>query len=204
MNRRHNLIFGILVVSSFVFLVTVLVVVFALSSKGQSVPEFLEPFMKYHIEFMIIMGVFGVGSGLVSYKLMDNQLQGQNQILENQQKVLQKQHTLVKSNTEILLRFLDEDERNLLRLLFDKDGVTTQSEISKLNGMTRLKAHRIVKQLEARKIIHVEKFGKINMIRLTDDLKSAISIVSKNETTADSTNSVNFSSEAELAQQNLR
>jgi uncharacterized membrane protein len=40
--------------------------------------------------------------------------------------------------------------------------------------MTRLKAHRVVKKLEERKIIHIEKHGKINMVRVVDELKGAV------------------------------
>jgi uncharacterized membrane protein len=69
------------------------------------------------------------------------------------------------------MKFLGDDEREIVDLLLRKEGMTTQSEIAKLPGMSRLKAHRIVKKLEDRGIVHVEKYGKINMIRIVDELK---------------------------------
>lgn len=55
--------------------------------------------------------------------------------------------------------------------MIDKEGMATQSEIARIPGMSRLKAHRIVKKLEDRGIVHVEKYGKINMIRMVEELK---------------------------------
>jgi len=157
MDIRRQITLGIVIVSVFIFLVTVLVFVFALYSEGQVVPGFLQPFIQYHIQFMVLMGVFGVSSGLVVYSIL-------NATIEKQEKA-------AKTNIGIIMKFLGEDERNILDLLSSKGGMTTQSEISRLPGMSRLKAHRAVRKLEDRGIVHVEKNGKINMIRLVDELK---------------------------------
>ncbi len=157
MDIRRQITLGIVIVSVFIFLVSVLVFVYALYSEGQAVPGFLQPFIEYHIQFMVLMGVFGVSSGLVVYSIL-------NATIEKQEKA-------AKTNMGIIMRFLGEDERNILDLLSSKGGITTQSEISRLPGMSRLKAHRMVRKLEDRGIVHVEKNGKINMIRLVDELK---------------------------------
>jgi hypothetical protein len=157
MDIRRQITLGLVIVSIFIFLLTVLVFVFALYSEGQPVPIFLEPFIQYHMQFMVLMGLFGVGSGLVVYSILTA--------------TIEKQEKAAKTNMGIIMRFLGEDERNILDLLSSKGGMTTQSEISRLPGMSRLKAHRIIKKLEGRGIVHVEKNGKINMIRLVDELK---------------------------------
>lgn len=158
MDIRKKILLGLLTVSVFIFLVTVLVFVFALYSRGQIIPPILEPFLTYHMEFMVLMGVFGLLSGLVVYSLHNATMEKQKQI--------------VKTNTDIIMKFLGHDEREIVQLLLSKDGMTTQSEIAKLPGMSRLKAHRIARKLEGRGIIHVEKYGKINMIRIVDELKN--------------------------------
>jgi len=157
MDVRRQIVLGLIVVSVFIFLVTVLVFVFALYSEGQPVPGLLQPFIQYHMQFMVIMGLFGVCSGLVVYSIM-------NATLEKQEKIVQ-------TNLGIIGKFLTTEDREVVRLLVEKEGMTTQSEIARLPGMSRLKAHRIVKKLEERGIIHVEKYGKINMLRLVDELK---------------------------------
>ena len=157
MDIRQRIVLGIVVVSAFIFLVTVLVFVYALYSQGQTIPPFLAPFIEFHMHFMVLMGVFGVCSGLAVYNIMNA--------------TLEKQKKLVKTNLSIIMKFLSQDDREIVDLLLTKDGMTTQSEIAKLPGMSRLKAHRTVKKLEDRGIVYVEKYGKINMIRIVDELR---------------------------------
>ncbi len=148
---------GIVITSVFIFLVAVLVFVYSLSSTGEHVPEFLSVFLQYHIHFMVLMGLFGVASGLIFYSMMNS--------------TIQKDEKIAKANLEIIMKFLGNEDKKILTLLKAKEGMTTQSEISKLEGMTRLKAHRVVKKLEDRGIVHVEKHGKINVLRLVDELR---------------------------------
>ncbi len=157
MDNRQKIVLGILIISVFIFLITVLAFVYALSSEGSRIPQFLSPFLEHHIEFMVLMGVFGVGAGLIVYNIL-------NATIEKQKKT-------VKANMGILMKFLGKDDREVVSLLLSKGGVTTQSEISRLDGMSRLRAHRVVRKLEYRGIVHVEKNGKINMVRLVDELK---------------------------------
>ncbi len=159
MDIRRQIVLGLVIVSAFIFLVTVLVFVYALASKGEEVPGIFQPFLEYHVHFMVIMGLFGVFSGLVVYNILNT--------------TLEKQKKLVKTNIDIILKFLGAEDREIVSLLISKEGMTTQSEIAKLPGMSRLKAHRIVKKLEDRGIVHVEKYGKINMVRIVDELRGA-------------------------------
>ena len=159
MDKRREIVLGLVIISVFIFLITVLVFVYAISSQGMEVPGLLRPFMEFHIHFMVVMGVFGVLSGLIVYSLMNA--------------TIEKQKQTVKTNMDIIMKFLTPEDREVVRLLLEKEGMTTQSEIARLPGMSRLKAHRIVKKLEGRGIVHVEKYGKINMIRVVDELKAA-------------------------------
>ena len=61
MDIRRKIVLGLVVVAVFIFLITVLVFVYALASGGEQVPGILQPFLVYHIQFMVIMGFFGVG-----------------------------------------------------------------------------------------------------------------------------------------------
>ena len=159
MDIRKKIVLSSLGISIFVFLVTALVVVYSLSSRGENVPDFLQPFLQYHIEFMVIMGFSGIALGLVAYSIMRS--------------TIEKQKKTAQVNLNIIMKFLGQDDKNVITLLISKGGTTTQSQISTLPGMSRLKAHRTVKKLEDRGIVHVEKEGKINMVRLVDELKEA-------------------------------
>jgi len=75
------------------------------------------------------------------------------------------------SNKNIILRLLNSDEREVLEKLIEGKGTVLQSEISRTEGMTKLKAHRAVKDLERKGIIKTESHGKTNRITLTKDIK---------------------------------
>jgi uncharacterized membrane protein len=44
-----------------------------------------------------------------------------------------------------------------------------------MGGMTKLKTHRAVKELERKGVIKLEQYGKTNRILLRDDIKDIIS-----------------------------
>ncbi|HIH09640.1 MAG TPA: hypothetical protein HA254_03125 [Candidatus Diapherotrites archaeon] len=159
MDNRKKIVLGVVIVSIFIFLTTVLVFVYALYSGGQDVPAFFRPFVEYHIHFMVLMGFFGVVSGTIVYNVLESSIE--------------KEKRVVMANMDIIMKFLGDDDRSVVRLLLEKGGMTTQGAISALPGMTRLKAHRRVRKLEGRGIIHVEKHGKINMVRLVNELRGA-------------------------------
>lgn len=156
MDQRLLIVLGILAVSVFIFLVTVLVLAYTLHYDNRNIPEYLVPFVAHHSEFMVLMGMFGVISGIAVFMLMTGSIR--------------KEQQLVKANVAIIRKFLSQDEATVLDELFGKGGTLSQTDVSLLPGMTRLKAHRIVKKLKVRGIIHVDRYGKINRLRLVQEL----------------------------------
>ncbi|MEM3372690.1 MAG: hypothetical protein QXF76_00535 [Candidatus Anstonellales archaeon] len=154
MSNRIHVAFTILVISVFIFLTTILIVAYMLFYENRKVPFFLEPFIRYHVHFMFLMALFGVFSGLLFYSLLN--------------KSIKKEKMLLKGTVEIVKKFLTDDERKVIDLLFEKQGLITQSDLTKAYGFSRVRAHRIVKRLEKRCIIYIDKQGKINYIRLVN------------------------------------
>lgn len=74
----------------------------------------------------------------------------------------------------IILKFLNINERRVLEKLIEENGKVFQSEISKMEDMTKLKTHRAVKSLEKKGIIKLENYGKTNRIILTKDVKDIL------------------------------
>jgi CRP-like cAMP-binding protein len=143
-------------VSSFTLVSALLLLVYTLYPMGTGVPDFLFPIVQYHVELMALMALLGLVSGLFAYSFVNA--------------TVKKQEESKKTNAHIIMGFLDSEQREVIDLLIQKQGRTTQSEIARMHGMTRLKAHRIVKKLEERGIVHVEREGKINLVRLVDEL----------------------------------
>lgn len=156
-NTGRKIVLGIVIISTFIALTTTIIFVYAIAGQGQEIPNILQPLIKYHIEFMTLMGIFGFLSGIAFYIILNA--------------TLEKQKQTAKANLNTLLKFLDKNDKEIIKLLIEKGGMTTQTEIAKINNMGRLRAHRMVRKLEEKGIIHVEKHGKINMVRLTEELK---------------------------------
>jgi len=77
-------------------------------------------------------------------------------------------------NKDIIFKFLNLNERKVLEKLVERKGTTLQSEINLMEGMTKLKTHRAVKELERKSIIKTETYGKTNRIILSEDIKEFI------------------------------
>lgn len=85
-------------------------------------------------------------------------------------KTTQKTHGL----TQLLYIFLDKEERIIIEYLLEQDGFGDQAAISRLENMTRVKAHRTIKKMEEKDLLHVEKHGKINKVRLTEKVQNVL------------------------------
>jgi len=84
-----------------------------------------------------------------------------------------------KTSTEIddkniILKFLNVGERKVVGTLIEKRGEILQSEISRMEGMTKLKTHRAVRDLERKGIIKRESHGKTHRIILSEDVKEVM------------------------------
>ena len=71
----------------------------------------------------------------------------------------------------VLLKFLNYNENRILKKLIENKGSVLQSEISRLPNMGKVKAHRVLKDMEIKGIISIEKYGKTNRITLSEDVK---------------------------------
>jgi DNA-binding MarR family transcriptional regulator len=74
-------------------------------------------------------------------------------------------------NKNIILKFLNPSERKVIEALIENDGKILQSEITRMKGMTKLKTHRAVTDLERKGVITRESYGKTYRIFLSEDVK---------------------------------
>ena len=77
-----------------------------------------------------------------------------------------------KSCKTVLLKFLNYNENRILKKLIENNGSVLQSEISRLPNMGKVKAHRVLKDMEIKGIISIEKYGKTNRINLSEDVRN--------------------------------
>ena len=77
-------------------------------------------------------------------------------------------------NGKKILKFLNPIEQKIIQILLKNNGEILQSQISKMEDMTKLKAHRVIKSLEQKKIVGTEHYGKTKKISLTSNFKKAL------------------------------
>jgi len=87
--------------------------------------------------------------------------------------VLEKQKSL-HGAAELVMQFLGKEERAVVKKLVDENGKALQSEISRIEGIGKLKSHRILQRMKDKGVIEIEKFGKTNIIRLGKNIKEGL------------------------------
>ena len=74
----------------------------------------------------------------------------------------------------IFINLLNLNEKGIVKRLIEKNGIMLQSEIGRMDTMNRVKAHRIVKDLERKGIVIIEQNGNTNLIRLSEEVKKLL------------------------------
>jgi uncharacterized membrane protein len=71
-------------------------------------------------------------------------------------------------DTSAAADLLDDAEAKVLKKIVAEKGRVLQAEVSRLEGVGKVKAHRILARLEKRGVIESEGAGKTNIIKLTE------------------------------------
>ncbi|MFH1107052.1 MAG: hypothetical protein V1787_04090 [Candidatus Micrarchaeota archaeon] len=156
-NRRIAV--AVAMLALFIFLV--LLTIFSYQPPhGSNLAPFFEFIVSFHVEFMVLLAMFGVVVGAGVFFLVG--------------RTAEKKGVEAKVAAEMLLRFLNPDDKVVVRELLKNGGRIMQAEISRLPGMTRLKAHRVVQKLEQKGVVDVSTSGKLRVVHLKDELKGAL------------------------------
>ena len=122
---------------------------------------------------LLIIAIVPISYYFISKRLeekLERNLMVISKLIKNNNSVSTKSPTEI-GNKNIILKFLNSNERKVLERLIERKGTVLQSEISRIEGMTKLKTHRAVKDLERKGIIKTESYGKTNRIILSKDIK---------------------------------
>ncbi len=109
--------------------------------------------------FLPLLAFAGLLVGVISYRFMSD-----SKIPERKEKV----------DGKLILNFLNVNERNVIEKIIGSGGKCQQVELSRLPGLSKVKTHRILNEMERKGIIRRERYGKINMIVLDKKLKEAL------------------------------
>jgi len=79
-----------------------------------------------------------------------------------------------KDRRESVLALLPPTERKVVLAIAEKDGETLQSEVSRLEGVGKVKAHRVIDKLIRRGVLEKRQVGKTNMLKIRKDILEAL------------------------------
>ena len=134
------------------------------------------PFHRFLLSLiLLIISIFTLSyyflSRLLESRLEKNMMLISKLISRGKENVITKKGDEKSIDREIILKFLNPVERKIMKILIENNGKVLQAEINRIEGMTKLKTHRTVKDMERKGIIKRESFGKTNRIILSDDIK---------------------------------
>ncbi|MFT4250407.1 MAG: helix-turn-helix transcriptional regulator [Candidatus Woesearchaeota archaeon] len=69
---------------------------------------------------------------------------------------------------ELLKQFLSEEEQTIINYLIENNNKALQAELSRIEGLSRVKVHRTLNKLKEQKLITITKHGKTNKIQLSE------------------------------------
>jgi uncharacterized membrane protein len=75
---------------------------------------------------------------------------------------------------KVILSMFHPSEAKVVGKLLENNGTVLQAEVSRIEGLGRVKAHRVIERLVRRGIIEKEQSGKTNILRLKKSMVEAI------------------------------
>ena len=185
--KRREILLSISIVAIFVFLVVFYFNIYeAYQQENQTRIEDLNQFPnrppipnQYRVwlsPLLLIIAIVPVSYYLISRKLENNMkvilklIDKSNVNGGNNTKNV----TLGSNNKNTILKLLNFNERKILEKLIDERGEALQSELSQMEGMNKLKAHRAIRNLELRGVIKTENYGKTRRVLLSKDIKNIL------------------------------
>ncbi|MBI3588573.1 hypothetical protein HY095_05235 [Candidatus Micrarchaeota archaeon] len=160
-NMRPNkrVVLAVFLLSGFILLIAVMLFSFELTQRGQF-SGFHSFLVTYHLEIMVVISAIGVAVGAGVFYLMSERVEK----TEKESKI----------TATLLLSLLSVEERRAVEFLAKSGGNALQSEVSRLEGMNRLKAHRTVGRLVSKEIVAITKVGKTNRLQLSPAILDAL------------------------------
>lgn len=159
---RRSALLLLFMLFGFIFLVLTVIFSYHLTAEHLQTSPLFGPLINYHVEFVVTIAALGLAVGAGSFYLLSG--------------MLDKKKAEVRWNANLLLKFLNDDEREAVRLILERKGTIYQAEVAALDGMGKVRAHRLIERLRRRGVVNVRKMGKINLIQMPSELLDGLSI----------------------------
>ena len=157
MIQNKKIVLGIGMIAVFLF------AVFSISSYYKEKNSLTCPVFGWSVSIFDLIPVLvslGVVVGAATYYTMSFKVEAKEKSL--------------KKNIDIIFKFLAREERKVVEKLLENKGRMLQSDITRLEGMNKLRSHRTIKKLAEKGIVEVEGYGKTNNVRLVKEIKEGL------------------------------
>lgn len=157
MIQNKKIMLGIGMIAVFLF------VVFSISSYYKEKNSITCPVFGWSISIFDLIPILvslGVIIGAATYYIMSFKIEAKEKSL--------------RGNIDIIFKFLAREERKVVEKLLENKGRMLQADITRLEGMNKLRSHRTIKKLVEKGIVKVEGYGKTNEIRLAKDITEGL------------------------------
>lgn len=147
---------GIIVLSFLIISVIWLTTIIEKNENISTASKLFRFAIEYHIIILVILVIIAVAFGFLWASMLYTKIQ--------------KKQKETKSILEIVVQFLNNEEKQILNYLINRQGETTQAEIARLPLMNRVKAFRSLQKMEDKKLIDIVPHGKIRKIILKQNI----------------------------------
>jgi len=140
-------------------------------------PRMIPNYLLWLSLILMVVVIVPISYYFVSKRLeekMEKNLSAITKMVDHKTKSGTKDENIKLNNNGNVLKLLNPNEKKVVEKIIENKGSVLQSEISRMGDMTKLKAHRAVKELERKGIIKLEQYGKTNRIILSEDIKDII------------------------------
>ena len=152
MDGSRKIIFGILILSVFVFIISVTSLYVQVTIESGDVCGCLIP-LPFFIPFVGSTGLF---IGTLVYYLFTPRLDSKPS----------------RQDRNLLLNLLGESEARILKTLTENKGELSQAKLTTLTGISKVKVFRTLERMKARRMIEKRPLGKTNAITLSEDFRN--------------------------------
>jgi predicted PurR-regulated permease PerM len=148
------------------------------SPEGEGLcPRMVPNYLLWLSLILMVVIIVPISYYVISKRLeekMEKNLSAITKMVDHKVKSDVKKENLQTNNNGSILKLLNSNEKKVVEKLIENRGTILQSQISRMEGMSKLKAHRTVKELKKRGIINIESYGKTNRIELNEDFKQIL------------------------------
>jgi len=140
-------------------------------------PMMIPPYLLWLSLILMVFVIVPISYYFISKKLeekMEKNLNAITKLVDHRIKSGSKKENSKTNNNGSILKLLNLNEKKVVEKIIENNGSALQSEIGRMDGMTKLKVHRAVKELEGKGIVKLEQYGKTNRIILAKDIKDIL------------------------------